>query len=271
MPELPEVETTRQYLLPALQGQVIRRLAVREPRLRWAIPANLARKLAGQPVLDLTRRGKYLLLIMPAGAVLMHLGMSGSFRVYQHAPPPGKHEHFDLITEQGTTIRYRDPRRFGCLLWGGTEPLQHPLLCALGVEPLEDGFDADYLHAAARGRRAAVKPFIMDSRIVVGVGNIYASEALFQAGIHPARAAGRVAYPRYQLLVQAIRNTLAAAIKQGGTTLRDFTAGAGEAGYFSQNLNVYGRGGLPCLRCGANISRQVQGQRASYYCKTCQH
>ena len=270
MPELPEVETTRQYLLPALKGRVIRRLVVRERRLRWAIPASLGRRLTGQPVLDLTRRGKYLLLAVPAGTALMHLGMSGAFRIYRRAPAPGKHEHFDLLTESGTTIRYRDPRRFGCLLWAGARPLEHPLLRILGPEPLEDGFDADYLHRSASGRRMAVKPFLMDSRVVVGVGNIYASEALFQAGIHPARAAGRVSKGRYQHLVEAVRNILQQALRQGGTTLRDFSAGDGEPGYFAQNLSVYGRDGLPCPRCGAAIVRQILGQRASYYCKTCQ-
>ena len=270
MPELPEVETTRQYLLPALKGRVIRRLVVRERRLRWAIPAHLGRRLAGQPVLDLTRRGKYLLLAVPNGTVLMHLGMSGSFRVYRRAPAPGKHEHFDLLTESGPVIRYRDPRRFGCLLWAGSRPFEHPLLRILGVEPLEDAFDGDYLQTAAAGRRMAVKPFIMDSRVVVGVGNIYAAEALFQAGIHPARAAGRVSGDRYRRLADAVRDILRRALRQGGTTLRDFAAGDDEPGYFAQNLSVYGRDGLPCPRCGAAIMRRMLGQRASYYCKICQ-
>ncbi len=270
MPELPEVETTRRGIAPFLLGDRVERVEVREPRLRWPVPADLDQCLAGTEMLSLDRRGKYLLARNVRGTLIAHLGMSGSLRVLTRPEPPSPHDHVDILMAGGTVIRYRDPRRFGCLLWTGGDPFDHPLLRDLGPEPLSDGFDGAYLHRCSRGRRAPVKGFVMDARVVVGVGNIYASEALSMAGIHPLRAAGRVSRQRYDVLAGAIRDTLERSIRLGGTTLRDFVNPAGEPGYFEQTLRVYGRAGQPCRTCGAPLRQVVVGQRSTFYCASCQ-
>lgn len=269
MPELPEVETTRAGIAPHCVGRRIERVLVREPRLRWPIAAAVAGRLRGQRIAAIRRRAKYLLFDTAAGSLIVHLGMSGSLRVLSAALAPGPHEHVDLVLEDGRCLRYRDPRRFGSFHFS-VRPEQHPLLRSLGPEPWDPGFTGAYLHARSRGRRQAVKAFIMDARTVAGVGNIYASEALHAAGIHPGRAAGRISLARYSLLGGAIRATLEAAIAAGGTTLRDFVHADGEPGYFRLTLAVYERAGEPCGRCGAPIRRRVLGQRATYLCTACQ-
>ena len=270
MPELPEVETTRRGIAPWLEGQRIARLVTRVRALRWPIPAVLPERLAGAEVLAVQRRAKYLLLCTDRGTALLHLGMSGSLRVLHDPPPPGRHDHFDLVTAAGTVIRFNDPRRFGALLWTEADPARHPLLASLGPEPLGAGFDTAWLRAHCQRRKIAIKPHIMNAQIVVGVGNIYASEALFRAGIHPARAAGRLAEKRLGLLVTAIRDVLSDAIRAGGTTLRDFRQGDGQPGYFTQDLRVYDRAGRPCMVCRTPLKQLVLGQRSSYYCPRCQ-
>jgi formamidopyrimidine-DNA glycosylase len=270
MPELPEVETTRRGLLPHVVGHRLRALVVRERRLRWPIPRGLERRLSGATIESLGRRGKYLLLNTDRGTAIAHLGMSGSLRLVAGETAPVAHEHYDLVLEDGRAIRYRDPRRFGALLWGGASPETHPLLGHLGPEPLSEAFDGAYLHRLGRGRRVAVKNFLMNARIVVGVGNIYASEALFRAGIHPRRAAGRIGARRYDLLAHAVRDVLGEAIEQGGTTLRDFVAGEGQPGYFRPQLAVYDRSGEPCPRCAIPIRREIIGQRSTFFCPGCQ-
>ncbi|WP_045223797.1 bifunctional DNA-formamidopyrimidine glycosylase/DNA-(apurinic or apyrimidinic site) lyase [Methyloterricola oryzae] len=270
MPELPEVETTRRGIEPHVAGRIIQRVEVRDGRLRWPVPPDLSAKLEGRPIGGVGRRGKYLLFDAGAGTLLAHLGMSGSLRITDPAVPPRKHDHVDFLLEGGACLRYHDPRRFGCLLWVEGDAAAHPLLAELGVEPFSPEFGGAYLHRRARGRAAAVKAFIMDSHLVVGVGNIYASEALFMAGIHPGREAGSISARRYGRLAQAIVEVLQAAIAQGGTTLRDFVNEAGRPGYFQQTLNVYGREGEPCKACGTTIRSERIGQRASCYCPRCQ-
>lgn len=271
MPELPEVETTRRGIAPHVSGRRVTAVRVRERRLRQPVSPALETELSGQVVTEVVRRGKYLLLRSPAGTLIMHLGMSGSLRVLgADAPAPGAHDHLDIAFDGGTVLRLRDPRRFGLALWTWGDPFVHPLLARLGPEPLEEGFSGAHLHTLSRGRRSAVKTFIMDSHVVVGVGNIYASEALHQAGIHPLRAAGRVSAERYEQLAARIRTVLSEAIHQGGTTLRDFIGGDGRPGYFAQRLAVYGRAGEPCLACGAKIRSIRQLQRSSYFCPACQ-
>ncbi|HET7267023.1 MAG TPA: bifunctional DNA-formamidopyrimidine glycosylase/DNA-(apurinic or apyrimidinic site) lyase [Oleiagrimonas sp.] len=270
MPELPEVETTRRGIAPWLEGHRIQRVTLRRRDLRWPIPAAIEQMLPGQRIDSVTRRAKYLLLNTAIGSALLHLGMSGSLRVVDAATPVGKHDHYDLQLEHARVLRFNDPRRFGCLLW---QPLGevHPLLAGLGPEPLSADFDGDHLWRASRGRRAAVKTFIMDQAVVVGVGNIYASEALFRAGIHPARAAGRVSRERYRMLAAAVQDILAHAIERGGTTLRDFIRPDGAPGYFEQELQVYGRAGETCRHCGSPIRARVLGQRNTFFCPHCQH
>jgi len=271
MPELPEVETTRRGIAPALEGQRIRELKVRERRLRWPVPDDLEKRLRNQPVLSVGRRAKYLLLEIPQGWVMVHLGMSGSMRIVSVNEQPEKHDHFDIVTERNEVIRFNDPRRFGSLLWGGADPESHPLLANLGPEPLSAEFDGSGLWLGAQNRKVTIKQYIMNSHVVVGVGNIYASEALFRAFINPKRAAGKISATRMDRLAGAIKDVLDEAIRVGGTTLRNYRNSDGKPGYFKQKLNVYERAGKPCRICAAPIKRIVQGQRATYYCPRCQH
>ncbi|MEO7386268.1 MAG: bifunctional DNA-formamidopyrimidine glycosylase/DNA-(apurinic or apyrimidinic site) lyase [Gammaproteobacteria bacterium] len=270
MPELPEVETTRRGLAPWLEGQPIAQVVVRVPKLRWPVPPEFAGRLPGARVVALERRAKWLLLRTDRGTALLHLGMTGSFRVLRDPRPPGLHDHLDIVTGAGVTVRFNDPRRFGSVLWTTDDPALHPLIAPLGPEPLGNDFTAEYLRQRSRNRSIAIKPHLMNAHIVVGVGNIYASEALFRAGIHPARAAGRVALPRLAGLVAAVREVLVESIRDGGTTLRDFHNGDGQPGYFSQRLRVYDRAGRPCVQCGSTVKQMVLGQRSSYYCPRCQ-
>lgn len=270
MPELPEVETTRRGIEPHICNRSIETVIVRERRLRWPIPAGLKKTLQGEIVHAVERRGKYLLLRTQSGTVIMHLGMSGSLRITPAHTPAERHDHLDIVFSHGQALRLRDPRRFGAVLWTTRAPEQHKLLKALGPEPLGEAFGENYLFTLSRGRKAAVKNFIMDSHVVVGVGNIYASESLFLAGINPNNAAGRISLQRYQRLVHAIRQVLTAAIAQGGTTLRDFVQENGQPGYFQQSLNVYGKTGAPCPRCAKPIRQITLGQRSTFYCTQCQ-
>ena len=269
MPELPEVETTRLGIAPYLVGRNVSGLVVRQRRLRWPIPKILIRTLPGQRIESVQRRAKYLLVNTGAGSAVLHLGMSGSLRVLDANTAPGTHDHYDWQLDSGHVLRYTDPRRFGCLLWqaAGTT---HELLAGLGPEPLDAAFDGDHLWRRSRGRSASVKTFVMDQAIVVGVGNIYAAEALFAAGIHPRRKAGAVSRERYHRLVEAIRRILEHAIRRGGTTLRDFISPDGVPGYFEQELFVYGRAGQPCRNCGTPIRAITLGQRSTFYCARCQ-
>lgn len=269
MPELPEVETTRRGLGPLVEGRRIASVTIRQRQLRWPVPGQVD-SIAGQTITALERRAKWLIWRLESGSLLWHLGMSGSFRGWEDPPAPGAHDHVDLQIKGGHLIRFTDPRRFGALLWGGEDPLEHPRLATLGPEPLGDEFDGERLWRLSRGRKASVKLFIMDAKTVVGVGNIYASEALYAAGIHPRRPAGRISLARYQLLAGTIRRTLADAIRLGGTSLRDFTVGDGTPGYFGQSLNVYGREGEPCRGCGEPVRREVIGQRSTFFCPRCQ-
>jgi len=243
---------------------------IRERRLRYPVPPRLGRELTGEVITDIGRRGKYLLLNCDSGTVIIHLGMSGSLRIVPVGTAAARHDHVDICLDNDVCLRLRDPRRFGLLLWTRRPPLQHRLLRDLGPEPFADVFDGDYLYQRSRNRRQAVKAFIMDSHCVVGVGNIYASEALFSAAIHPARSAGRIALARYQQLAAAIKQVLQQAITKGGTTLRDFYYGNNQPGYFANNLRVYGREGSPCLLCSTPIRQLQIGQRTSYYCPACQ-
>jgi formamidopyrimidine-DNA glycosylase len=270
VPELPEVETTRRGLAPHLQGHRIEAVIVRNRALRWPIPRDLAKQVSGRTVRAVERRGKYLLIDCGTGWMILHLGMSGSLQVVPNGTPAGKHDHVDLVLSSGMTARLTDPRRFGALLWEPDHPLHHPLLARLAPEPLGTDFHAGWLHARTRGRRAAIKTIVMDSHIVVGVGNIYASESLFHAGIHPGLAAGRISLPRCEKLVTAIQETLAAAIAAGGSTLRDYVGAQGDPGYFQQTYFVYGRRGKPCRVCGTAIKALRQGQRSTFFCPVCQ-
>jgi len=269
VPELPEVETTRRGIAPHLIGHRVLDVIVRQRRLRWPIPDALRRDLPGQRIDAVERRAKYLLASTAAGTALLHLGMSGSLRVLPPDVPPGPHDHYDWRLDSGRILRFTDPRRFGSLLWQKPDRV-HPLLAALGPEPLEAEFDGTYLLRRSRGRKSGVKLFLMDQKIVVGVGNIYAAEALFAAGIHPLRAAGAVSLARYERLAEEIKRILAYAITRGGTTLRDFINPDGVPGYFEQELFVYGRAGEPCKVCGTKIRAIVQGQRSTFYCPRCQ-
>ncbi len=269
MPELPEVETTRRGIEPHLAGRKVRRLLLRERRLRWPVPAGLADALEGLPIERVRRRAKYLLLDNARGSAIVHLGMSGSLRVLDGETALRTHDHWDLLLDDGRLLRYNDPRRFGCLLWQPAGEV-HPLLAGLGPEPFDGGFDGAYLYARAHGRSGPVKHFLMDQSIVVGVGNIYAAEALFRASIDPRRAAGRVSRARFEDLAQAVKAILSHAIERGGTTLRDFLKPDGEPGYFEQELLVYGRAGEPCRACATPIRSVRLGQRSSFYCRRCQ-
>lgn len=272
MPELPEVEVTRRGVAPHLEGQTVTGVVVRRAGLRWPFPAGLAEKLCGSPVMQAGRRGKYLLLEFGHGTLILHLGMSGHLRILPNPTPPEKHDHFDLVVGS-QLMRLTDPRRFGAVLWHPREEgdvNNHVLLRKLGVEPLEAGFSAALLYRQTRNRTAPIKQVLLAGDIVVGVGNIYASESLFRAGINPTTQARRISLARYEKLASAIRDILAAAILQGGSTLRDFVGANGQAGYFQQSYFVYDRGGLACRTCAATVRQIRQGQRSTFYCVNCQ-
>jgi formamidopyrimidine-DNA glycosylase len=269
MPELPEVETTLRGVLPHLLGRVITSVEVREPRLRWPVPEAM-QELSGQRIVAGSRRAKYLLFKAESGTLLVHLGMSGSLRLTEPGVLPRKHDHVSLHLDSGMELRYHDPRRFGAMLWLTGVPEEHDLLRHLGPEPFDEAFSVARLTQLSRGKSAAVKLFIMDGKTAVGIGNIYACEALFMAGINPTKAAGKVKKADYERLVVAVREVLLKSIEMGGTTLRDFVREDGQPGYFKQSLRVYGREGEPCLVCARPVRRIVQGQRSTFYCPHCQ-
>lgn len=270
MPELPEVETTCRGIEPHVLNKPICNVLVRDTRLRWPVPADLASALVGGQFLRVERRAKYIVLHHTDGFVLAHLGMTGSMRIVAAGEPVKTHDHVDICFDDGAILRYHDPRRFGSIHWIAGQDLGHPLLDTLGPEPLSDDFSGRALYARSRGKTQAVKLFIMDAKVVVGVGNIYANEALFAAGIDPRRAAGKVSLARYQDLAQHIKRILSYAIARGGTTLRDFVGGDGKPGYFKQELTVYGRAGLPCVTCSKPLHEVRLGQRTTVFCKACQ-
>lgn len=270
MPELPEVETTLRGIAPHLIQRCVTNVVIRNSKLRWPIPGNLHDLLHNQVVRSLQRRAKYLLINFDHGTLILHLGMSGSLRILPLTAPAEKHDHFDMVLNDGQLLRLRDPRRFGAVLWHEGDIAQHTLLATLGPEPLEQGFDGDYLQRAIRARSVAIKLAIMDSHLVVGVGNIYANEALFRAAIRPQLAANKLSLPRYRRLAQNIKEVLLEAIQQGGSTLRDFVHSDGSSGYFQQNYFVYGRAGETCRVCGTIIKQIRQGQRSTFYCPSCQ-
>jgi len=270
MPELPEVETTCRGIAPHVSQRRVVKVIVRQPKLRWPVPESISIQWPGQTITKVSRRAKYILLHSGSGGSLIHLGMSGSLRVLSEPRAVGKHDHVDILLDNDWILRYTDPRRFGAVLWSDDAFEKHPLLNALGPEPLGADFDGEHLFRASKGRSLAVKNLIMNGAVVVGVGNIYASESLFLAGIDPRRAANRISLKRYVRLAKAIRDVLAAAIKAGGTTLKDFVGSDGKPGYFTQSLRVYDRLGLPCTQCGKSICRETIGQRASYFCNHCQ-
>jgi formamidopyrimidine-DNA glycosylase len=274
MPELPEVEVTRRGIEPYVSGRRVERVDVRTAALRWPVPADLAKTLARQHVRRVERRGKYLLFEIDTGWFIVHLGMTGTLRVLRQAelPAPARHDHIDWIFDE-FVLRYRDPRRFGAVLWHPREAGDvrlHPLLATLGVEPFSPEFSGELIHQLTRGRKVSIKQALLAGEIVVGVGNIYASESLFRAGIRPTTAAGRVSLARCERLADAVRVTLAAAIERGGSTLRDFVGSNGESGYFQLDCAVYDRAGLPCRVCSTSIRQIVQGQRSTYFCPHCQ-
>ncbi|MDQ7090514.1 MAG: bifunctional DNA-formamidopyrimidine glycosylase/DNA-(apurinic or apyrimidinic site) lyase [Methylococcales bacterium] len=270
MPELPEVETICNGIRPHIQHKMIREVIVRESQLRWKIPADFAALITELTVDSVSRRGKYCLLKTASGSIILHLGMSGSLRIVNLQTPVTAHDHVDFVFNDNTVLRFNDPRKFGAVLWGEGDVYTHKLLINLGPEPLTVDFTGDYLYQRAAKRRKAIKNFIMDGHIVVGVGNIYASESLFSAGIHPTCPAGQVSLADYQKLVSVIKDVLQRAIEQGGTTLKDFVNESGNPGYFSQSLLVYGRAGQPCYQCQTLIEQITLAQRASYFCPNCQ-
>ena len=269
MPELPEVETTRRGLAPHLEGQRVTRVVLRRADLRWPIPIEVQQLLPGQTILSVRRRAKYLLFDTAIGSALVHLGMSGTLRIASTDAPVRTHDHVDLLLDRGNLLRFNDPRRFGCLLWQAAGQT-HPLLQHLGPEPLSEHFNADYLFSRSRHRRTPVKSWLMDQRLVVGVGNIYAAEALFVAGISPLRMAGKLSRKHCEVLAAAIKQILMQAIARGGTTLRDFLAPDGAPGYFEQELLVYGRDAQPCQRCNTPLQNVLISGRASVWCRRCQ-
>lgn len=269
MPELPEVETTMNGLKPHIEGALIQNVVVRCAQLRSPIPP-LQHYLNQQHVGTLFRRAKYLLMPVNTGTVIIHLGMSGSLRLVNKTMPLQRHDHIDIVFSDEKIMRYSDARRFGAWLWTEHDPLTHALLKSLGPEPLSADFTVDFLMQRAKGRRVAIKPFIMDSKVVVGIGNIYAAEALFLAGIHPLTPAGKVTRGQFQALVDSIQHVLTSAIKQGGTTVKDFVNSEGKPGYFTQQLAVYGRKGLPCINCQLPLQSFKLGQRSTVYCGHCQ-
>ena len=271
MPELPEVETTKAGIGPHVVGREVKSLSVYQGSLRWPVPSDMCDHFVGQTIQSLLRRGKYLILSTESGSALIHLGISGSLRICTQSESLRKHDHWDMVLDSDRILRYHDPRRFGAFLWAGADPWQHSLLVNLGPEPTEDDFTAEYIYRLSRGRKQVVKSFLMSSQTVVGVGNIYASESLFRAGIHPNRPAGKISQKRYQSLVVAVKQVLNEAIESGGSTLRDYVNGAGSPGYFQQKLLVYGRAGKSCKSCSADIRQLRIGQRSSFYCPSCQH
>ena len=270
MPELPEVETTRIGISSHALGKTISEIIIRNRRLRWPVPRQLEKKISGQTIRKISRRAKYLLFHFETGCMIMHLGMSGSLRILTAAIPPEKHDHVDLVFASGSRLRFRDPRRFGCILWTEAEPEQHKLLSGLGPEPLNDELSGDYLFRRSRKRTQSIKSYIMDSHTVVGVGNIYANESLFMAGINPARKAGKITRERYDKLAQSVKTILKLALAKGGTTLRDFVNGEGEPGYFRHELQIYDRAGEPCRKCKSLIKMKRLSQRSTFYCPKCQ-
>lgn len=270
MPELPEVETTRRGIIAHIVNHQVTDVIIRQAKLRWPISANLSKDLTGQRIHSVHRRGKYLILATQQSSVLVHLGMSGSLRIINNGEPAGKHDHVDFVFSNHCILRFHDPRRFGSILWTSEPTHEHRLLKSLGPEPLTENFTGDYLYQLAHGRSQSIKAFIMDSHIVVGVGNIYANEALFKAGIHPQRQAGRIALKRYQHLCHCIKSILTEAIAQGGTTLKDFVGSNGKPGYFKQELRVYGRAEQPCCHCQQPLTLIKQAKRTSVFCRLCQ-
>ncbi|MCU7834139.1 MAG: bifunctional DNA-formamidopyrimidine glycosylase/DNA-(apurinic or apyrimidinic site) lyase [gamma proteobacterium symbiont of Taylorina sp.] len=270
MPELPEVETTLQGISVHVLNTPIVKVTIRNSSLRWPVPQELASQVIHDKIITAQRRAKYLLLSTRKGTIIIHLGMSGSLRITSPATPYEKHEHVEFCFANGNALRLKDPRRFGAVLWTSEVIEEHPLLKHLGVEPLTEEFNAKYLYQLSRNRKVAIKQFIMDSKVVVGIGNIYANEALFSSGIHPKRAAGRISLQRYTKLCVQIKKILKQAILQGGTTLKDFTGSTGKPGYFKQELLVYGRGGQPCSFCQKPLQEIRQGQRSSVFCSHCQ-
>jgi len=271
MPELPEVETTCRGIAPHIVGQTIKQLIIRQPQLRWPVPETLNKVLSGLEIRSVTRRAKYLLFTTDAGTMLIHLGMSGSLRIMSAGQVHGKHDHIDFIFNNGTMLRFNDTRRFGAVLWTDAPVQNHPLLKDLGPEPLLEEFNGELLFKRANNRKVPVKSFIMDSHVVVGIGNIYANEALFMAGILPSRQAGSISLVSYEKLVECVRTILERSITQGGTTLRDFVNEAGKPGYFKQQLNVYGRANQPCINCLEPLTEIRMANRTTVFCKTCQH
>ena len=270
MPELPEVETTRKGISPYVVGSCIKNIIIRERRLRWLIPKNLERLLKNQRIEKITRRAKYLLFKTKKGFLIIHLGMSGSLRVIKNNEPPIKHDHVDFIFESGYLLRFHDPRKFGSILWTNQDPMTHRLIAHLGPEPLSNEFNTDYLYTESRKRSLSIKSFIMNNSIVVGIGNIYANEALFLSGINPKLKANKISKLRYRKLIRSIETILSKAIDKGGTTLRDFVNGNGMPGYFSNELKIYNRAGESCIECKRKIKMIRQNQRSTFYCAFCQ-
>jgi formamidopyrimidine-DNA glycosylase len=269
LPELPEVETTKRGIAHHIVGKSLNRIILRNRQLRWPVPDDIS-TLEKQTLLNVSRRGKYLLMQFAKGTAIWHLGMSGSLRLVTRETPPGKHDHVDWVFDDGTTLRFNDPRRFGVLLWTQDNPETHFLLAHLGPEPLSTDFDGEYLYRQTRKSRQGIKSWLMNAQNVVGVGNIYANESLFASGIHPLKAALRLSRPRCERLAEEVKNILSLAIEQGGTTLRDFVGGDGKPGYFAQELNVYGRGGQDCKKCGKSLTEKRINQRTTVYCTQCQ-
>ncbi len=270
MPELPEVETTRRGIEPHIQDQLIIEIIVRDSRLRWPVPESLKKEAVNQKILSVKRRGKYILIKTKSGTIILHLGMSGNLRILEANSEVKKHDHIDLILSNGKCLRFHDPRRFGACLWTNDDPLDHKLIKNLGPEPWDPEFNAERLFKRSRNRKVMIKNFIMDSKVVVGVGNIYASEALFQSGIKPNIAAGKVSKKRYEKLIEVVQIILKKSIEQGGTTLKDFLDSSGQPGYFQQELLVYGRFAEPCSTCQSPIAKKTIGQRSSFFCPKCQ-
>lgn len=270
MPELPEVETTLRGIAPYLVQRKVVKVVVRNASLRWPVPDDLPELMAGKKIVSVERRAKYLLIKLTNGTAILHLGMSGNLRIVNTDTPLVKHDHVDIVVQGGKILRFNDPRRFGCLLWQSEQLREHKLLASLGPEPLTDSFGGNLLFNLSRKRKIAVKSFIMDNKIVVGVGNIYANEALFAAGVRPDKAAGKVSLKLYKKLADEIKDVLDKAIEQGGTTLKDFVGSDGKPGYFKQELKVYGRAGMECVNCNRDLVEKRIGQRSTVFCKSCQ-